>query len=267
MNRKAIFFDIDGTLINRSGGPFPDDLAAMEEAVSAGHLLFVNTGRSFANIPEPITGLTFWSGIAAGGGAHILMKDAAEKTGHKTVYHKWVDDDGYLNEICAWYLENKRLLVLEGEKDCYILNPSDRRFCVRPVKIITRFDEFTRQYSDDFVTKLTIAEKPDAYERELLEKFFTVNVFPDYGEAIIKGENKAKAIKIILENSGIKPEDSIAVGDSVNDLDMIRYAGLGVAMGNACDELKKAASAITGNCGEGGVAQMLKRHVLMRSGF
>jgi hydroxymethylpyrimidine pyrophosphatase-like HAD family hydrolase len=99
-------------------------------------------------------------------------------------------------------------------------------------------------------------------DRVFLGSFLKLNSFADYSEGIIKGENKAKAMEIILEKTGVGREDSIAIGDSVNDLDMIRYAGLGVAMGNACAELKAAAGAVTGNCGQGGVAQALRKYVL-----
>jgi hydroxymethylpyrimidine pyrophosphatase-like HAD family hydrolase len=69
-------------------------------------------------------------------------------------------------------------------------------------------------------------------------------------------------MELILNESGIKREDSIAIGDSANDLDMIRFAGLGIAMGNACAELKAEAAAVTGDCGKGGVAEALRKFLL-----
>ena len=261
-SRKAIFFDIDGTLLNHGKGPFLDDLEAMEEAARQGHYLFVNTGRSFSNISDSIMDLSFWNGISAGGGAHVLLKgNSAGNSNYNTIYHKWIDDD-CLDEVCAWYLKNKKQLLLEGEKCCYVTCPSARYLNTGFFKMVTGRDDFRVFYSDDYISKITMENVKSSEERRLLEKFFTVNVFPTYAEALIKGENKGKAIGIILEAIGLKQEDSIALGDSINDLDMIRYAGLGVAMGNACAELKDAADAITGNCGEGGVSEAIKRYVL-----
>ena len=256
---KAVFFDIDGTLTEHGEGPFKDDVEAMEETSSLGHLLYINTGRSLANIPVQILDLPFWNGIVAGGGTHALLKESSGK--YKTIYHKWVDEE-HLMEICAWYLKNKKQLVLEGENDCYVINPSVRKFSMSSIKIISRYDDIKNLYPLEFITKLTMEDIKTAEEKELLEKNFSVNVFPNYAEAILKTENKAKGMSFILEAVGIKREDSVALGDSVNDLEMIKYAGIGVAMGNASAELKAAAKAITANCGEGGVCQALKRFVL-----
>ena len=266
-NPKAIFFDLDGTIINGNGGPFPGDLRLMEEAVKAGHRLFINTGRSFSNIPEIVLDLPLWSGAAAGGGAHVLLAcpdthtTPGKKPEYKTIYHKWVDEK-HLCDICAWYLKSGKLLILEGEKDCYIVNPSKQPFVSPSAKIVTKADDFYTRYAGDFITKITMNADISLQDRELLEVSFKINIFTYYSEGILKGEDKAKALGILLEAAGIKRENSIAVGDGINDIDMLRYAGMGVAMGNACPEVKAAAGAITGNCGENGVAEMLRRFVL-----
>jgi hydroxymethylpyrimidine pyrophosphatase-like HAD family hydrolase len=67
---------------------------------------------------------------------------------------------------------------------------------------------------------------------------------------------------IILEAAGIPRENSIAIGDSANDIDIVRAAGIGIAMGNASDDLKAVAREITGDCGKGGVGGAIKRFVL-----
>jgi hydroxymethylpyrimidine pyrophosphatase-like HAD family hydrolase len=65
-------------------------------------------------------------------------------------------------------------------------------------------------------------------------------------------------MRILLDAAGIRREDSVAIGDSANDLDMIRYAGAGIAVGNACDELKAAADWVSAPCGEGGIVRALE---------
>jgi hydroxymethylpyrimidine pyrophosphatase-like HAD family hydrolase len=69
-------------------------------------------------------------------------------------------------------------------------------------------------------------------------------------------------MSIVLEALDIPRENSIAIGDSKNDIDIIRAAGLGIAMGNASQELKALAGAITGDCGKGGVGQAITKFVL-----
>ena len=288
---KAIFLDIDGTLITGGKGPFNEDREVMDEAARKGHLLFLNTGRSFANIPSEILELSSLKGIAAGGGAHVLFagagdfsaavgsssaiggsRAAAGSSRFETVYHRWISD-AQLREVFSWCVNYSHCCLLEGERECYIISQFPRHYSVRDPILVDSLEDFKSKSGGDFVTKMTLYDfftKPAAVgkdpltgdEYRFLESIFTVNRFPDYSEAIIKGENKAKAIELILAKLGMERKDSIAIGDGVNDLDMIRFAGLGIAMGNACGELKAAAGAITGDCGKGGVAQALKKYVL-----
>ena len=259
--RKAVFIDIDGTLITRDGGPFREDKEAMEEAAGNGHLLFLNSGRSFANIPRELFELSFLSGISAGGGAHVLLAGPpCPGPSYKTIYHKWITGD-LLAGIITWYLEQSRYCLLEGERDSYTINHSTWiRTAKAPISINSP-DDFKRKSSGDFITKLTLDCFASEDECRFMEPFFTINRFANYSEVIIKGENKGKAMLLILDTMGIRKEDSIAIGDSVNDLDMFRFAGLGIAMGNAPAEIKAAAGAITGDCGKGGVGEALRKFV------
>ena len=71
-------------------------------------------------------------------------------------------------------------------------------------------------------------------------------------------------MKALGEHLGIQREEIICIGDAGNDLDMIEYAGLGVAMGNAFEEVKAAADYITGSNEEDGVAQVIEKFVAMK---
>jgi Cof subfamily protein (haloacid dehalogenase superfamily) len=267
MNKtKVVFFDIDGTLLFEGRAFFEEDREAMDEAAARGHFLFLNTGRSFANIPSTLLDFPSIKGIAAGGGAHILLADSADSSTQDsgrftTFYRQFIPEDA-LAEIVAWYVKTPRCCFLEGERDCYIINKASRLFTVKPSVPVTSFEDFKKKSAGDFITKLTMDGFMTEEDRAFLGTFLKLNPFADYSEGIIKGENKAKAMEIILEKIGIAREDSIAIGDGINDLDMIRYAGLGVAMGNACPELKAEAGAVTGNCGQGGVARMLRKYAL-----
>jgi len=259
---KAVFLDIDGTLITRNGGPYQEDKEAMEEAAEKGHLLFLNTGRSLGNIPQALLDLPFLKGIAAGGGAHILMSGPPNVLPrYQTIYHKWIPEDA-LEKIIARYVKQSSYCALEGERDCYIINQSSFIRTAKASISVNSPEDFKRKSSGDLVTKLTLEGFISDDEYRFLEPFFTVNRFADYTEAILKNENKGNAAELILNTVGIKREDSFAIGDSANDIDMFRFAGLGIAMGNASDEIKATAGAITGNCGEGGVAAALRKFVL-----
>lgn len=76
--------------------------------------------------------------------------------------------------------------------------------------------------------------------------------------------NKGTALKALANQLGIQQEEIMAIGDSFNDLEMIRYAGVGVAMGNARAEVKEAADYVTGTNMEDGVAQAVEKFVLLK---
>ncbi|WP_163539514.1 Cof-type HAD-IIB family hydrolase [Gracilibacillus sp. YIM 98692] len=76
------------------------------------------------------------------------------------------------------------------------------------------------------------------------------------------GVNKAAAIEIVADRLGLKMDQVMAVGDSLNDIKMIKKAGLGIAMGNAQDEVKKASNWVTASNREDGVAKAIEKWVL-----
>jgi len=94
--------------------------------------------------------------------------------------------------------------------------------------------------------------------QDRLASMFTA---PFYYEYTAKGIDKAAAIRESLHKLGYTREEMIAFGDAQNDKTMIEYAGIGVAMGNATDELKAAADEITASNDEDGIAESLYRHM------
>jgi Cof subfamily protein (haloacid dehalogenase superfamily) len=251
---KAIFLDIDGTLILRDKGPFTDDIDMVKEARERGHHIFLSTGRSLANIPPVLRNASYIDGIVAGSGAHVVIDG-------KTVYRKWIPKE-LLVLICDYYLNKQKWCIFEGETNIYGINQYDPSLFVGAPLVITEKNDFIIKYKETIITKLTLEGIATDEERMILQDHFKLNSFSDYSEGIIKNETKSHGMEIILEKTGMTKENSIAIGDSVNDLDMISFSGLGIAMGNACDELKQIAKNITLDCGHGGVANAIKRWVL-----
>ena len=81
-------------------------------------------------------------------------------------------------------------------------------------------------------------------------------------ELISDKTDKGTGLRILAERLGVEPAHIMAVGDQLNDLPMIRYAGLGVAMGNASDTVRQAAAWVTGNNREDGAAKAIERFCL-----
>jgi Cof subfamily protein (haloacid dehalogenase superfamily) len=253
-SQKAIFLDIDETLVTKMQGPFPEDIGPIEEAHRRGHKLFLSTGRSLGHIPRALREAPWLDGIIAGAGSQVILGD-------RTLYHKWVPGE-LLPPICAFYLKQDKFCVFEGVNSVYGINLPEQYARAGEILPITREDDLLVAYSGAIITKLTIGGAVSEAEEKLLGDCFHFNTFGNYFEGILLGESKAKGMSIALKALNIPRENSIAIGDSKNDIDIICAAGLGIAMGNASEELKALAGAITGDCGKGGVGQAITKHVL-----
>ena len=85
---------------------------------------------------------------------------------------------------------------------------------------------------------------------------------PFFLEIVPVGIDKAKGLSILLDKTGMKPSELIAFGDGYNDTPMLQFAGMGVAMGNAAEEIKKAADFITKSNDDDGIAFALEKLIL-----
>ena len=85
---------------------------------------------------------------------------------------------------------------------------------------------------------------------------------PYHIEILNKASHKGNGVKRLAELYGIKKEEIICVGDSGNDRQMIEYAGLGIAMGNAVEEIKQIADYVTRSNQEHGVAHVIEKFIL-----
>ena len=92
----------------------------------------------------------------------------------------------------------------------------------------------------------------------------TVPMFgPDSGELAVPGVHKATAIEALLEHLGLDQKDTIAMGDGMNDAEMLEYCQIGIAMGNAKPGLKDIADEVTDTHDEGGIFNSFKKHGLI----
>ncbi|MBM4078949.1 MAG: HAD family phosphatase [Planctomycetes bacterium] len=119
------------------------------------------------------------------------------------------------------------------------------------------------------VTKILISrsvETLDALERRLrrkLGKRLSVVRVEDYLlEMAAAGVSKAAGLKLVARRYGIKPSEVVAIGDGMNDIAMLKWAALGIAMGHAPDAVKRAADVVTASNDEEGVAKAIQTYVL-----
>jgi hydroxymethylpyrimidine pyrophosphatase-like HAD family hydrolase len=242
--RRAIFLDIDDTIYSKVlGGPFEDDLSGIARARGLGHRFFLCSGRSAANIPPGLKKAAFYDGIVAGGGAHVVL-------GGKTLYQKWLETS-LLSQITEMFLASGKKITFRGDREVYAANRSDKV----PIR---NGDDFIRKYPDAHICMITVDKTINPEQKAFLESYFDMYPQPPHYDCFIKGECKSKGMQVILDALGLDRKYSVAIGDSSNDVDGITYAGTGIAVGNACEELKVLASWVSAPCGEGAVVRALE---------
>ena len=102
----------------------------------------------------------------------------------------------------------------------------------------------------------------DNLPKEVYEKYTVVRSTPYFLEFLNKEVNKGTGVKLLADHLRVKQEEVMTFGDAENDLDMIVYAGMGVAMANGFEEVKEAANYITDSNEEDGVAKAIEKFVL-----
>ncbi|MCL1813161.1 MAG: Cof-type HAD-IIB family hydrolase [Treponema sp.] len=241
----SVFLDIDDTLISmEKGGPFDDDVAGIEKAWQKGIKFFLCTGRSLVQIPQVLADAGWKDGIVAAGGAHVILAG-------KTIYHNWVPVS-VLCEIAGLFLAKNKKCGFRGDKHSYAVNQNGNKLPV------TSAGDFAEKYADARVSMLTADHSIGSEERALLEEHFDIYWQIPHLDCFIKGEGKAKGMNLILDTLGLDRKYSVAIGDSSNDMDIIQCAGKGIAVGNACEELKEKALWISAPVGKGAVVKALE---------
>lgn len=268
MEYKLLVLDLDGTLTNNKKEITPNTLQTLLDAQKQGLKIVLASGRPTYGIAPlaDILQLDTYEGyiLAYNGGQIIDWKT-------KAVMYENVLDPAiypYLYE-CA----KKNNFVILSYKDEYIVSENADDQYVRHEAFLNKMKSIT---VPDFlevinfpVAKCLIVGDPEPLAKLELEMKDTLknrmNVFrsePFFLELVPQGIDKARSLAVLLEEIGLSKDEMIACGDGFNDLSMIQYAGLGVAMANAQKVVKKAADYITLSNEEDGVAAVVKKFFL-----
>ena len=233
---KALFFDIDGTLVSFNTHAIPPTtIEAIAAAKAKGIRIFIATGRP-AVIINNLSALQD-RGLIDG---YITMNGGYCFVGEEVIYP----------------------CIFVGEHDICVCQPDDMvkkifndylKVDVLPVKTP---EEAIRREIFQMTPFITLEQ-----EKEILPQLPDCESgrwFPAFADITAKGNTKQKGIDEIINHFGIRLEETMAFGDGGNDVSMLRHAAIGVAMGNAVDEVKEHANYITTSVDEDGVANALK---------
>lgn len=258
--QKIVFFDVDGTIVTDvaegEGKYIPESCKrAVKKARENGHLCFINSGRPYSNVEKYILDIGF-DGVVSGCGTNIHI-------GNEDIFHVTVEKDValYCYEMCeksnvtaffegrdktyyidngyhvAWLEEFATEIVKQGS---VVLREKDESFC---------FDKFCAFHDDE--NDIT------AFLEAMKEHFSLIVRDGNFVELVPKGYNKGTAIKTLCEYYNLPLNQSYAIGDSVNDLDMFAATENSIAMGNG-KEIHKYASFVTKSIIDDGIEFALK---------
>ena len=136
-------------------------------------------------------------------------------------------------------------------------------------KIDINIIDFDKIDDNDDIVKVMMIDEPEILDeaikklpQSIYEDYTVVKSAPFFLEFINKNADKGKGLEALAKHLNVKREEIIAIGDAENDLAMIEYAGLGVAMGNGCDKVKNAADVVTLSNEQNGVANIIKEYIL-----
>ncbi|MEG1003991.1 sugar-phosphatase [Clostridium sp.] len=122
---------------------------------------------------------------------------------------------------------------------------------------------------DEEIIKVMMIDEPEILEKgmeklpkEVYEKYSVARSTPFFLEFFNKEANKREGLKLLAKHLGINKDEIITMGDEMNDFPMIEYAGLGVAMGNACAGIKEIANYITDTNNNDGVAKVIEEFII-----
>ncbi len=257
MNTKYVFLDIDGTLVDYKAEIPPSALGALKAAQANGHKMIIASGRSYFIIYKKLLEAVKFDGIIASGGSCVIADG-------EVIFQSLIEGES-LENIVNYFKKEGIHYILQAKDATYV----ERDFVdvVIPGMIAAGYskDLIDSAYSNytlvEDITKIKGAEKmsffgspnsPKKISDDLGGRFYVVDYSvgkiksPTYfGELNNAGVNKATAIEQYIKHIGGSIEDTIAIGDSGNDLEMINYAHIGVAMGNATEPIKKAADFTT----------------------
>lgn len=246
----AIFLDIDNTLM--SGGIIPQkNIDAIKKVRSMGHYVFINTARSYAFIPDVLKDNDLIDGFVAGIGTDLRFNG-------KQIFSSVMADDE-VKFIAEHFCNDTREIAFEGEDHIVWINPDEHRIVHH---LLSSPEDFDTVYKDFRISKMYIRGQLTAEEREIFGRNYILYQHERYAEFVRKGFGKGKGMKMMARHLAIPDSNCIAMGDSSNDEDMLKEAGISVAMGNAIPEIKEMCTYVVCDAAEGGVAQALEKIII-----
>ncbi len=270
MRKRLLAMDLDGTLIRPDLIVSARNRAALRVAQERGVFVTLATGRMLRGTLPFARDLSLTTPVICYQGAMVADPVTSEVLLHRTVsrtlarevldlaevrgwhVHYYVDDVMYVDALTSQVgiytsIVSEAMPKAVGNVRAFLETLSDG---CEPTKLLI--------IGDEAGTTSTLVELRERFDGRL----YITRSLPTFAEVANRTCSKGAALSWLASRLGVAQGDCMAIGDALNDLEMVQWAGIGVAMGNAVPELKAAADYRTAPVGEDGVAQAIERYLL-----
>ncbi|HFI0700581.1 TPA: Cof-type HAD-IIB family hydrolase [Streptococcus suis] len=267
---KLIALDMDGTLLNENKELMQPQIDAIHQAVEAGVTVVLCTGRPLVGVKPFVEQLGFDTEEE-----YIIVNNGCST--HSTKDWSLIDwEELSISDIdyLSTFVENDDVQIsLFDEEDYFVLAEKANARVNLDAGLVGMIPQpidlsEARSGKHRFFEAMFVGEKEhiDAFENQhnpvLSQGYSTVRSQDYLLEILPNGASKATGLKKLADRLGILPEEIMAMGDANNDLEMLAFAGLGIAMGNANEQVKAIAQDITDTNENNGVAKAIEKHIL-----
>lgn len=265
---KLVAIDMDGTLLNSKGHISEVNKEAIKSAINHGAKVVITSGRSIGGLSR------FLEHVGLIGEDEYIITNNGGNI-YRTNDLKCISYKGLKgSDLIKAYKLSKEIgvkLFAYNEDGC--ISPEENEFTKferehigTPVKIVDYENDINEE---DDIAKILFLGKEDSFDnwKEIIpshfcEEYHMVKSLSFVLEMMNKECNKGFGVKTLAEYLNIKKEEIICIGDQANDLEMIEYAGLGIAMGNAIDDIKNIAGYVTDTNDNDGVAKAIYKFIV-----
>ncbi len=260
---KALFFDIDGTLVPYGSGHIPEEVSqAIAEVRRKGVKVFISTGRHLAWINN--LGDTEFDGFVTVNGGMCVASD------RKTCIHKTCIDPQELVRLNEFSKKSDiPLVIVPAEGDIFITRfTPEVAFVAEELHIPPiALDKVEKAIGKDVVQLMAFGSEDERRESglfgDVLRHSEATSWNPYFCDIIPEGSDKSRGLKAMADHFGFDMSETMAFGDGSNDMGMLRAAGIGVAMGNADEKVKESADYITTADTDHGIVNALRHFGLI----
>lgn len=248
---RVIFFDIDGTLLSHQSGKVPEStVKSLARLQKKGIKAVVATGRDIAEMKKlPLQEIHFDGYLTLNG--NICLDEKEEMFAGNAI------DPGEVEVLVSIFQAGKMPFVLIGKDKRYI-NYVDDTVIQTQLATHGTIPDIGEYQGEEIYQCLAFVDQKTREKLEKLLDHCTITSWNDTGiDIIARTGGKAAGIQKFLDKENLSRSQTMAFGDGENDATMLKYAGTGVALGNACEALKKVADYITDDIDEDGIEKAL----------